>query len=161
MQESETPAAEPPQFLHELAAEIRSFFTTLRDFALHPVAAPRAWSEGRLQALNPVTFYAAAAGFEYAVTAIVRHYRPAVHPVKALFHFREELEWLLELVQQQIPFVTLLAFASLLHWWLRKKGATQAFRATLGVLLFVSGLESIVSGCFNAALGAVGSVPLA
>jgi len=139
----------PPQFILEVVHEVRSFLTTLRNFALHPIRSPRDWAEGRLPAMNPVAFFGAALGLELATTAVARRYQPHMFP-PPFFLLPEEINWLFELLQQQVPLAAILAFALLLHWGLRSKGSTQLFRATFGVVLFVAGLDSIATSFYLA-----------
>jgi hypothetical protein len=93
--------------------------------------------------MNPVGFFGAAVGAQLAIAAVVGHYRPDLNKTAELGKLAPEAAWVLDLLSSQLPLVKAVIFASVVHWRLRKKGSTQAFRGSLGAVLFAEGWEAV------------------
>src|SRR5260221_6748709 len=141
----EKPASGPPDFISELIEEVRSFFRVLAQFTRNPLAFGREWSEGRLQAMNPLGFFGAAVGFQLGASAIVTHFKPPNEVLEAVKQLAPTWFWLQDLLSSQLPLVRAAVLAAVVHSWLARR-SKQPFRVSLGMVLYGSGWGAVCRG---------------
>lgn len=132
---AELPApGESPNWIREAlanaVAELRLFFSTARDFTLHPIRFGAAFTEGRQRAMNPLAFLATSAALLGGLRLLLKTATGAPD---------ENLSLPVQAVDALAPYLHYAALGCVAHAVFRLTGSMRPLRDSLAMALFAGG----------------------